>query len=114
MRVQHLMFLAFIWVMLTLVGLMFSGSWIGSTEVTLCQYLTGYNSFFGGGVLGFISTGIGFFTHGLPKLILFDYPFLQGGMSIIRFILIAVFATGTVYAVAQDSRVSTTSIFGRR
>ena len=114
MRPQYIMGLAFIWVMCTLFGLMMGGVWFGTHDASMMNWLTGYSSWEAAGMFAVITVPIGFFLHGLPALILFDYPFFAGELSIIRWILIAVFASATVFVVASTFGYSFTSMFGRR
>ena len=114
MRPQYIMGLTLIWAICTLVGLMMGGAWFADEDTNLMNYLTGYSSWEAGGMFAIITVPIGFFIHGLPKLILFDYPFFAGELALIRWVLIAVFASATVFVVASTFGYSFTSMFGRR
>lgn len=114
MRPQYIMGLAFIWVMCTAISMWFGGTWFGDEDASMMNWLTGYSSWEAAGMFALITVPIGFFIHGLPALILFDYPFFYGELSIIRWILIALFASATVFTIATAYGVSFTSMFGRR
>lgn len=101
MSSKGIMFYAFIWVMCTLICLFLEGGYWGSTDNNILNQLTGYNVVELGGLWGVVRGGIGFLTHGVPKLISFDYSFLYGGWMIIRIIFIAVFAVGFIWAMLQ-------------
>lgn len=79
------------WVGLNFCAIMASmfleGAWFGIREMDILNQLTGY-SITQAGDLSVIQLGAGFFTTGLPKMLLWDYPFLQGNLLIVRFLLI--------------------------
>ena len=55
-----------------------------SQHLDIMKELTGVSISQVGGLGGIISMGLGFFTHGLPKLMSWDYPFFTGSFSIVR------------------------------
>lgn len=89
-------------VLLTLVSLTLEGLWLGSREESILYWLTQYETknytwfsfplFFGG-----------FFIHGLPAMLTWDYSFfhaLGSAGSIMRLILSCVVSIGFVWAIA--------------
>jgi hypothetical protein len=60
-----------------------------------------------------VTVPIGFITHGLPKMLFWDFSFLDGGLSIIKWLL-SFISIGAIWAVGQEFRQTITSIFGRR
>ena len=98
MTPKFISYLAFIWVICTLMCLIIQGTFFGDIEVNIINQLTGYNTLELGGLWGIPRLGIGFLTTGFPKLIMWDYSFLSGGgYSIIKVIMIAVFSTAAVW-----------------
>lgn len=113
MRPQYVMFLAFILIIGNLFCLMLDGAWLGADDQTLMNYMTGYDSFNSAGVWAVVTVPIGFFTHAIPKMLFWDFAFLDGGFEIVRWILM-VFSIGAVFALGIEFRSTITSIFGRR
>jgi predicted membrane protein len=70
----------------------------------MLNWLTGYNVSSVATIFNIILVPVAFFVHGIPTLILFDYPFFTGALTILQWILRATFGMGTVYALFQDSR----------
>jgi hypothetical protein len=97
MTPKFIAFLAFIWVISTIMCLVIQGSFFSGTEVNVVNQLTGYNTLELGGLWGVPRLAIGFFTTGFPKLITWDYSFLTGSYAIIRVIMIAVFGAAAVW-----------------
>ena len=104
MRIQHLMGLGFLWIWCTAIALLFSGMWFGSNQGSMLNWLTGYNVSSVATIFNIILVPVGFFVHGVPALILFDYPFFSGTLTILQWLLRATFGLGTVYALFHDSR----------
>ena len=93
------MFLGFCLIMMSLVcAFLEGGNVIGQTDVDMVNEWTGYNVIQDGNVNLIVLAG-GFFIHGLPKMILWEYSFFNGGLVIIRIILILVFSGGVLWGV---------------
>jgi hypothetical protein len=107
------MFLAFILIMGNLFCLMLDGAWLGADDMNLMNYLTGYSNFQSAGAWAVVTVPLGFFVHGLPKMLFWDFSFFDGAFAIVRWILMIV-SIGAVWAVGQEFRGTITSIFGRR
>lgn len=103
MNPKLMMFASFVFFIGALCCLFIEGDYIGSDEVSLANSLTGYNviEVSSGGVWSFAKIGIGFLTTGVPKLILWDYNFFQGGYYIIRLFLIMTLSVMVVWGVTQ-------------
>jgi len=106
------MFLAFCLLVGNLWCLVIDGLWIQPEDVNIMGYLTGMNSLQTASWTAIFTVPFNFFTHGFPKLILWDFSFLQGSLSIIRWFLF-IFSIGAIYAMAQEFRMVVQSIFGR-
>lgn len=101
MSVKMIMYFAWAWVICTLVCLFIEGGYFGDTEINIINQLTGYNTLELGGIWGIPRIIIGFFTHGFPKLITWDYSFFEGTWALIRIILIAVLSVGAIWGLVQ-------------
>lgn len=113
MRPQYIMFLAFALIVGNLLCLIIEGGYFGAEDVTLMNYLTGYSGVEAAGTWAVPKMIAGFFTHGFPKLIMWDFSFFSGGLAIIKWILF-VFSIGAIYAIARDFIPAISQIFARR
>jgi len=102
MRPQLIMFFAFVTLVSNLLCGFMDGLWLQPADLNLMNYMTGYNSWTEG-FLPVVAPVIGFFTHGLPKLIFWDFSFLDGGLSFIRWILMA-FSIGAIFGIVMVIR----------
>lgn len=101
MSSKIVMFCVFLFVIGTLVSLIIEGTFIGSgEEMDVLRALTGYSNteIAGGGVIVIPKVGLAFFAVGLPKVIMWDYSFLEGGWGIFKWILLYPISAGVVYA----------------
>ncbi len=101
MTSKYISFLAWMWVICTFLCLVIEGTFYGAEDMNTVNYLVGYNTLELGGLWGVPRLIIGFFTNGFPRLLTWDYSFLYGGFSIIRFILIAVFSSGAIWGLVS-------------
>ena len=113
MKPHFVMFLAFILLIGNMLCCIIDGAWLGSDDVTLLGYLTGMNNLQTSSWTAVFTVPFNFFTHGFPKLILWDFSFFTGNWQIIQYIL-CVISIGAIYAMAQEFRGAITSIFSRR
>lgn len=96
-----MMFFGFLFITMSLVCMfMEGGDLFGHGEIDVVNELVGY-SVYDIEDVGIMSVSIGFFTHGLPKLILWDYSFFTGGWVILRIILICILSLGLIWGVAS-------------
>lgn len=113
MRPQLIMYLAFCMILGNLLCLMMDGAWLGSADITLMQYLTGMNNLQTASWTAIFTVPFAFFTHGLPRLILWDFSFFYGSWEIIRWILMAI-SIGTIWGIAEMFFPTIQGIFTRR
>lgn len=113
MRPQFIMFLAFCLLVGNFLCLMIDGIWFQADDVTLMGYLTGMTTLKTASWTAIFTVPYGFLTHGLPRMLLWDYSFFGGSLQIIRWFLF-VFSIGAIWAVARDFITTVQSIFGRR
>lgn len=112
---KQLMFVSFVFFVGNFICLIFEGIYWGTTEVNIISDLTGYNTIqvAGAGVWGIPKLGLGFMMNGLPKLIMWDYSFLQGGYFIARILLIVTLSVGVVWGVTVTFLGVAQGILGR-
>jgi len=85
--------------MMTMVCLFLEGgNLFGQGDIDIINSLVGYNVIDAEGI-GIATMATGFFLHGLPKLILWDYSFFTGGWVIIRIVLICTLSLGILWGV---------------
>jgi len=113
MRPQFIMFLAFALLAGNLLCVIIDGAWLGAEDLSLIGYLTGMTNLQTASWTAIFTIPFNFFTHGLPKLLLWDFSFFSGSLQIIRWFLFVI-SIGAIWAVAQEFRLSIQSIFGRR
>lgn len=113
---RTIMFLAYLFIMGTLCS-MICDDWI--SDISEMESLTGYRVTELSGVGGMATGAIGFFTTGLPKMLLWDYAFLQSDIAalddvlrIFRIILIITLSSGVVYGLWKATLSLAQGIFG--
>ncbi len=79
--------LTFVWVLCTLISLIIDGAWYGAGELSIMNSLTGYSVVDIGGITAIPKMAIGFLTHGLPKLISWNYAFFTGRFTVLRWVM---------------------------
>jgi hypothetical protein len=109
-----MMGLAFVFIVGTLMCLFIEGSYIGAEEVELMNQLTGYNTLqlTGTSLWEIPKLAVGFFTHGLPKMIMWDYSFFDGGWGIVKWIFCYPISCGVVYGIGVLFKDVLTGILG--
>lgn len=107
------MFLAFILLMTNLVCMFLDGSWLGAQDVTLMGWLTGYEATEASGIGRILSLSWGFMTEGLPRMIMWNFSFLRGGLEIIRWVLMSI-SIGVIGGLAVQFAPSIPGFFARR
>lgn len=113
MSPQYVMFLSFVLLVGNFMCMVIEGSWLGATDVSLMQYLTGMQNLQTASWTMIFTVPFNFFLHGFPKLITWDFSFFSGGLEIIRWFLF-ILSIGAIWAMGREFRGTITSIFGRR
>jgi len=113
MSKQFIMFLAFVLLVGNILCLILDGDWIGSTDVGILQALTGMKSLETATYSSIFTVPYNFLTTGFPKLITWDFSFLQGSLGIIRWFLFII-SIGAVWAMAILFLQAFQSIFSNR
>jgi hypothetical protein len=103
MSPKLLMFATFVFFVGSLLCCFIEGNYIGSDQTNLANSLTNYHiiEINSSGSWTFASTASGFFIKGIPKLILWDYNYFQGGYFIVRLFLIMTISVMVVWGVIQ-------------
>jgi hypothetical protein len=114
MSAKLFIFCVFVFIMGTILSLIWSGSWLGATDVSIMQTLTGYNTIYAAGTGGttIISMVSGFITVGLPTIFLWNYPYLEGEAGIIKWIFLYPITIGMIWGVATVFAPAVMGIFG--
>ena len=98
-----MMFLAFVFIVGQLTCLFIEGSFFGQEEVDVVNSLTGYNTLqlSGGGFWNIPKLAMGFITTGLPKMIMWDYSFLDGGWAMVKWLMLYPISIGVVWGLTM-------------
>lgn len=102
MSIKMMVFFAFTFFVASFICLMIEGSsYFGSTDVSILNALVGFNvvEMSDLGLLAIPKMAIGFFTVGVPNLILWDYSFLDGAYEIVKWLLLYPLSIGFVWAI---------------
>lgn len=88
----------FLFIMGAFLSLIYEATYFGGDVSDITRILLGYDiaSMQGPGILAVPKMTVGFFTHGLPKVLLWDYAYLQGDWVVLRIILIVTLSVPTV------------------
>lgn len=104
MKAQIIMFCYFAFMVGTILNLAIEGSWIGGQEVSMINQLTGYTNveIQSAGVWAIPKQVAGFFSHGIPKLIAWDYSYLDSGFpALFKWTVLYAISAGVVFGVVQ-------------
>ena len=72
----------------TIISLIIEGVYIGQEQIDVLNELCGYSVLSTGGLMAIPKLAVGFITHGLPKMLLWDYAFFEGPYAMLRFFFI--------------------------
>lgn len=100
-----LMFAYFAFICGHIICLMLEGDWLAGNDENVINSLLGFDltELSSSGLMAIPKASIGFFTHGVPKLILWDYSFFYGSFAIFRFTLCFAISIGVVWGVVTLS-----------
>ena len=110
MRPHWLVWVAFAFIIGQMMCLISQGIWLGSEEQDFFNALLGFTAHeYTDSLIGNIGTTfvnvigglVGFFTVAIPKLVMWDYSFLDGGWSIVKWLLLYPLSAGTVIGVVS-------------
>lgn len=103
MSVKMMMFIAFTFITGNLLCCFIEGSYLGEETVSVINILCGYSTtdLQATGGMSWVSAATGFFTVGIPKLILWDYSFLEGGWELFKYIVLYPITIGVVWGIVQ-------------
>jgi len=102
MHPKLVMFFVFSYVTATLMCLFIEGAWLGDEEVTVMNALTGMSMLevSGSGLWTVPKLIGGFFTVGVPRLLLWDYSFLEGDWVLFKWFVCFPLSAGFVWGLA--------------
>lgn len=113
MKGERIEFLAFCLLAGNLISLIIDGAWFQPDDHDLMKYLTGISIEQTASWTAIFTLPIGFFTHAIPKLLLWDFVFFTGTLELVRWFCLVV-SIGTIYVVASQYSGTIQNIFGRR
>ena len=93
-------FMAFVWILSTLICLIVEGSWFGGPERTVINDLSAFTTLKIGGLVPIPAPNL-FFFRGVFRMLLWDYSFYTGMFEIVRWILLVVFTGSVVWGVLE-------------
>lgn len=103
MSTKLMMFIAFVFISGNLLCCFIEGTTLGEETTSIINILCGYSTtdiqVIGG--MSWVSAASGFFTVGIPKLILWDYSFLQGGWELFKYLMLFPISLGVVWGIVQ-------------
>lgn len=108
-----IMFSYFTFLVGNILCMIIEGSYFSAEDVDMMNALTGYSvlEVSGAGVLAIPKLAGGFFTHGLPQMLLWQYSFLSGGWEIFRWFLFVI-SVGIIYPIGLLAMNIAQGIFG--
>jgi hypothetical protein len=103
MSTKMMIFIAFTFITGNLLCCFIEGTYLGEETISIINILCGYSvtDIQSTGGMSWVSAATGFFTVGIPKLILWDYSFLEGGWEIVKYILLYPISIGIVWSIVQ-------------
>jgi len=117
MSPKLVIFFAFAYVAATIMCLFIEGTYLGATELNVMNALTGMTllEVNGSGAWTIPKLVAGFFTTGVPRLLLWDYSFLdsaEGGLF--KWMVLLPLTVGFVWGLAQVFLSAISGLFVRR
>lgn len=108
MRPHWLVWVTYAYIIGQMMGLIGMGIWLGTQEQGFMNALLGFTAHeYSDSLIGNIGVTItnvvggvvGFFTSAIPKLVLWDYPFLYGDWAIVKWLILYPLSAGTTLGV---------------
>jgi len=98
-----MMFLLFVFFIGNFISLIGDGEWFGDADMDITNHLTGYSviELSGAGFWSIPKAGIGFLTDGLPRVLMWDYSYLQGDWMLLRMALVFFISAPMMWGVFQ-------------
>jgi len=107
--------LTFAFFFCTVISFAVDGIWFGTSDLDVANELTGYSiqQLQGSGFWAVPQLGWGFFTHGFPQMLTWDYSYLEGSLFPLRLGLIIIFSTIFVWAIVTTFISVIQGVFSR-
>ncbi len=114
MSSKFIMFVVFLWLSGNILCMIIEGSYFNEGDMDILEALTGYSAvqISGTGAIAIPKLAVGFFTVGLPRMLLWDYNFLQGGWELFR-VFLYIISVGVLAPVAMAALSFVGSLFSR-
>lgn len=113
MRPQLIMFLGWIMTTGTLISVTLSGGWLGDTDVTSLNAISGFKSANVLGVWTIPVPNIDFVTSGLGALLKWDFAFFNGTTEIVRWLFITTIGAGVMWGLFSVVIYTISGLFPR-
>ncbi len=115
MSSKLIMFVYFVFFTGNFICMIIAGEYITSGDMNLMNALTGYSNIqlAGPGILTIPKLGAGFFIHGLPTMIFWNYSFLTGGWELFKFFVLYPITIGVLTPFCMLIFNMAQGIFGR-
>jgi hypothetical protein len=115
MSSKLIMFVFFVFLTGNIVCMIAAGEYFDAGDMNLMQSLTGYSNLqlSGAGILTIPKLGVGFFMHGLPMMLFWNYPFLDGGWELFKYFVLFPFTIGVIAVMGMLVFNVAQGIFGR-
>jgi hypothetical protein len=107
------MFLSLLFVVGILLSLTLGGVWLGAQDVETINSISVFRNVNFFGLITVAVPNVAYFTTGMAKLVQFDFAFFDGGFALLRFILVAVIGSGTLWGIFTVIIVVATNLLRR-
>lgn len=99
MSSKMMMGIFFIFICGQILCLICEGAWLGDSDMQVINELIGFDitTLDGANPLEMVSAGWGFFTHGIPNMLSWDYSFFYGTFALVKIILLFPLSVGVVW-----------------
>lgn len=101
MSPRWIQMLAWAWLIGTLMCLIIEGTYFGSTQTNVLNTLSVFRTVEVFGLWNIPVPNLEFFTVGIPRLLMWDYSFLEGGYAIFQWLFVVVFSVPVVFALTM-------------
>lgn len=108
MRPQWLVWIGFTYIVGQFMCIILQGTWLGGPEQNFMNAMTGFSAHqftdsaignIGVFIANVVGGTVGFFTYGIPRLLWWDYSFLEGGGAFVKWFLLYPINLGTALGI---------------
>ncbi len=108
MRPQWLVWLGVTYMIGQVMCFILEGSWFGAPEQSFMNAMTGFSVHeytdslignIGTFIVNLVGGTVGLLTYGIPRLLWWDFSFLDGGFNMVKWLLLFPINLGTVFGI---------------